>query len=75
MPKRDSIRCKVTVNGRKNAPGILHIADDGSHRRTASPGLVVFYPLDPIRKGSEVRVDWTFGTGKRLERFNATYHH
>ena len=62
-------------NGRKDAPGILHIADDGSHRRTASPGLVVFYPLDPIRKGSEVRVDWTFEDGKRLERFNATYHH
>jgi hypothetical protein len=55
--------------------GLLHIADDGNHGRTASPGLVVFYPLEPIRKGSEVRVDWTFETSKRLERFNATYHH
>ena len=76
MPKRDTIKCKVTVNGRKNAPGLpLYFGDDGSHRRTASPGLVVFYPLDPIRKGSEVRVDWIFEDGKRLERFNATYHH
>jgi hypothetical protein len=75
MPKRDSIKCKVTVNGRDNVNGILHIADDGSHRRTASPGLIVFYPLEPIRKGAEVQVDWTFESGSRLERFNATYHH
>lgn len=75
MPKRDSIKCKVTVNDRTNVDGVLHIADDGNHRRTASPGLVVFYPLEPIRKGAQVRVDWTFENGNRLERFDATYHH
>ena len=69
------IKCHVTVNARKKAPGILHIADDGSHRRTASPGLVVFYPIPPIKKGAEVKVVWTFKHGDRLESVNATFTH
>jgi hypothetical protein len=75
MPKRESIRCKVIANDRDEVKGFIHVADDGSHRRTASPGLIVFYPLTPIRKGSKVRVEWTFQNGPRLEKFETTYYH
>ncbi|MCA8956024.1 MAG: hypothetical protein KDC87_08115, partial [Planctomycetes bacterium] len=69
------IKCRVRVNDREDAPGLLHIADDGTHRRTASPGLVVFYPIPPIRKGAKVTVVWNFKYGDRLESLNATYSH
>ena len=75
MGDRDSYRCTVTVNDRKTAKGFIEIADDGSHRRTASPGLVVFYPLVPIKKGSKVRVVWNFKRQDRLETVDATYTH
>ncbi|MEE2887641.1 MAG: CAP domain-containing protein [Planctomycetota bacterium] len=75
MGERKSYRCKVIANGRDGIEGFIHIADDGSHRRTSSPGLVVFYPLKPIRKGSTVKVSWSFKRGKRIETVDATYYH
>jgi hypothetical protein len=75
MPNRDSIRCKVMVNDRDRVEGFVHFADDGSHRRTAAPGMMVFYPFKPIRKGAKVSVEWTFQNGPRLEKFKSTYHH
>ena len=56
---RDSYRCRVTI-GKKTMEGIYHIADGGYNRRSSAPGLVVFYPLKPLKKGSRVHVVWTF---------------
>jgi hypothetical protein len=75
MGERKSYRCKVIANDRDGIEGFIHIADDGSHRRTSSPGMVVFYPLKPIRKGSKVTVSWSFKRGQRIETVDATYYH
>ena len=61
---RDSYKCRVTILG-KPVEGILHLADGGSNRRTSAPGMVVFYPVKPLRKGVEVKVVWTFETDAR----------
>jgi hypothetical protein len=57
--QRESYRCKVTIHG-KEVEGLIHLADGGSHRRTTAPGMVVFYPLEPLRKGVEIKVLWTY---------------
>lgn len=75
MPKRQSVRCRVVANDKDEVEGFIHMADDGSHRRIAAPGMMVFYPLTPIRKGSKVKVEWTFENGGRLENFSSTYYH
>jgi hypothetical protein len=70
---KESYRCKVTING-EPVEGLVHIADGGSNRRTSSPGLVVFYPLEPLKKGREVEAVWTFenaeGTVRLATKFD-----
>ncbi len=64
---RDSYRCKVTILGKK-VEGLIHLADGGANRHTSAPGMVVFYPLEPLRKGVEVVVVWTFDHAKGSSR-------
>lgn len=64
---RDSYTCKVTIMG-KPVEGILHHADGGTNRRTSAPGMIVFYPLEPLRKGVEVEVTWIYETDDSTER-------
>ncbi len=70
---RESYNCKVTVRGQA-IEGIIHLADGGSNRRTSAPGLVVFYPLEPLDKGAEVKVLWTYddeqSTARKEIKFN-----
>ncbi len=61
MPKPDSIRCTV-MRGKEEVEGFLHIADDAGNRRVSAPGLVVFYPFEPLKRGNEYRVKWEFET-------------
>ncbi|HIG10301.1 MAG TPA: hypothetical protein EYG30_05680 [Planctomycetes bacterium] len=56
---RESYKCQVSVMG-KPVEGFLHLADGGSNRRSSAPGMVVFYPLEPLRKGVEVEAVWIF---------------
>jgi hypothetical protein len=56
---KDSYKCTVTIN-KEPVEGLVHIADGGSNRRASAPGLVVFYPLEPLKKGREVEAVWTF---------------
>lgn len=70
---RESYSCKVTVQGTP-VEGIIHLADGGSNRRTSAPGMVVFYPLKPLRKGAEIKVLWTYdddqSTARKEIKFN-----
>jgi hypothetical protein len=70
---RESYSCKVTVRGER-LEGVIHIADGGSNRRTSAPGMVVFYPLKPLPKGSEINVLWTHddeqSTARKEIKFN-----
>lgn len=60
VPLPETIRCTLT-RGDEEVPGLLHIASGGSNRRTSAPGLVVFYPLEPLARGTEYFVQWEFG--------------
>src|SRR5687767_13022671 len=70
---KESYKCKVTMNG-EPVEGLVHIADGGAHRRGSAPGLVVFYPLEPLKKGREIEAIWTFenaeGTVRLATKFN-----
>ncbi|MDA1263540.1 MAG: CAP domain-containing protein [Planctomycetota bacterium] len=70
---RDSYKCVIRVQG-EEVEGLMHIADGGGNRRTSAPGMVVFYPLKPLRKGMEHEVVWTFeyerGTARTAIKFN-----
>ena len=70
---RESYNCKVTIQGKK-VEGLIHLADGGQNRRTSAPGMVVFYPLEPLKKGAEVKVLWTYddeqSTARKEIEFN-----
>lgn len=70
---KSSYRCQVSINN-VPVPGLVHIADGGSNRRSSAPGLVVFYPLEPLKPGREVEAVWTFendeGTVRLATKFN-----
>jgi hypothetical protein len=70
---RDSYKCTVTIQDER-VEGLLHLADGGSNRRASAPGMVVFYPLEPLKKGKEVRVIWTYeddeATARKEIKFN-----
>ena len=42
----------------QTVPGVLVHSTEGS-RRVAAPGLWVFYPFQPFKKGVDVLVSWT----------------
>jgi uncharacterized protein YkwD len=60
MPKRDSIRCTLKRFDKDEVEGIVVVADGGNARRTSAPGLVVFYPIAPLARGSEFTVEWSY---------------
>jgi hypothetical protein len=73
MGNRESYRCRVTIMGTE-VEGFVHVADGGANRRTSAPGMVVFYPFAPLRRGVEVEAVWTFehetGTTRIPTKFN-----
>ena len=60
---RDSYSCTVTLRG-EPVPGIVHLADGGENRHSSAPGMVVFYALDPLPKGKELKVKWNWENGE-----------
>jgi hypothetical protein len=60
--------CTVTANG-EEVKGVLWNAGSGHSRRSSAPGMYVFYPLDPLKKGVEIKVKWTFTGGS----YDATF--
>lgn len=70
--ERDSYKCVLKVQG-ETVEGFLHMADGGSNRRTSAPGMVVFYPFEPLKKGREYEAIWTFehsgGTARTSVKF------
>jgi hypothetical protein len=64
-----NVRCEVMV-GKDPVEGIMHFASDGV-RRACAPGLIVFYPLQPLKRGMLHKVTW-IGTGDRPLEFQFT---
>ncbi len=55
---RGSLTCTVTADKGEKVEGVL-VFDDGRIRTTTAPGMVTFWPLDPLPKG-KVSFQWTW---------------
>lgn len=71
---RNSYVCTVSHDGEK-VEGILDVgASGGSNRHTSAPGMVVFYPFEPLKRGAQYRVAWSFTKGDgQIERLNGKF--
>lgn len=72
LPPAHSIRCEVRENDEDLVPGVVHVADGGRSRRASAPGLVVFYPFQPLSRGRAYTVEWSFdsrGERRSLQRY------
>lgn len=67
---RNSYRCHL-MSGGQAVEGLLHLgAAGGNDRRSSAPGMIVFYPLEPLPRGRDFSVAWTYtldGEVKRLD--------
>jgi hypothetical protein len=70
--ERDSYHCTLTYQD-VEVEGILHISDGGSNRRSSAPGMIVFYPLEPLPKGREFKAVWTYDIRDRSARLESKF--
>ncbi|MHC4815889.1 MAG: CAP domain-containing protein, partial [Planctomycetota bacterium] len=67
-PYPDSFKCALATAQGDPVQGIVHTGPKGSHRRDSAPGIVVFYPLQPLKRGTLYNFTWTWdrkqGSGK-----------
>ncbi len=63
---RASIRCEI-MQGKDKVDGFLFFGGDGNNRRSSAPGLLVFFPWEPLRRGSEYTVLWAWEGGGMRE--------
>jgi hypothetical protein len=63
------VTCKVTC-GNDEVAGFL-VEAKGSIRRTSSPGLWVFYPAEPLKRGPDIRAEWKWANGSHTVTFVA----
>jgi len=59
---RKGVTCEVTAN-KEEVKGVLVYTALGKVRRSSAPGMWVFYPFEPLKKGVEIRVHWTLPNG------------
>ena len=59
---RNSYKCVVSARGER-VPGLIML-DDGENRHTRAPGMVTFYPLEPLPRGPNKFI-WTWAYGER----------
>ncbi len=68
----DSFKCRLATAQGEVVPGIVHPGPRGSNRRDSAPGMVVFYPLEPLKRGTQYSFTWTWerkqGDGKEQAR-------
>lgn len=64
--ERNTYQCSLVGPDKKPVEGILDLgAASGSNRHTSAPGMVVFYPLEPLKKGgARYEVSWSFARRK-----------
>ncbi len=58
---RGSMSCNVQDKDGNKVEGVL-VYDDGEIRTTTAPGMVTFWPLDPLPKG-KIRFTWSMTRG------------
>jgi hypothetical protein len=65
----EGVQCTVTAQGAPVAGWLVR--GNGAIRRTSAPGLWVFYPAEPWKKGIEVKASWTWPGGSHEVIFTA----
>lgn len=60
---RGSLRCAVQTQKGEKVEGVL-VFDDGTVRTTTAPGMVTFWPLEPLPKG-KIQFTWAWMAGDK----------
>jgi len=68
---RSSYRCAVTTSRGDAVEGLI-LLDGGTIRRTSAPGMVTFFPLEPLARG-EITATWTWEQGSEVRRLKASF--
>lgn len=61
-PEPDFYRCEL-MQGKEKVPGVVCVLEAGP-RRAHAKGLAVFYPLQPLKRGTSYSYQWTMGNEK-----------
>jgi hypothetical protein len=69
-PQPGHYACEL-LQGKDKVSGVVHLAQDGS-RRGHAQGLAVFYPLQPLKRGSAYTYQWSIGGKKEGDRAEFT---
>lgn len=68
---RSSYRCSVTDGRGKKVEGAI-LLDAGVIRRSTAPGMVTFYPFEPLPRG-KIDVTWTWEDDSRAQSLSASF--
>jgi hypothetical protein len=63
---------QCAVEGRDGPVEGLLMFDDGKNRRTSAPGMVTFYPLEPLPRG-DVAVRWSWETDQGPRQLTTSF--
>ena len=66
-----SYRCNVTDHRGKKIEGAI-LLDSGRIRRSTAPGMVTFYPFEPLPHG-KVNVNWTWEAAGQATTLSAAF--
>ncbi len=51
--------CELLLLGKEPVPGVVHLPQGRGSRRASARTLAVFYPLQPLKRGSSYSYTWT----------------
>lgn len=68
---RNTFACKVSGPRGDDIPGAI-LLDDGNIRRSSAPGMVTFYPFDPLPHG-QIEAVWTWESDSGPQRLKHTF--
>jgi hypothetical protein len=63
-PAPNHYKCELLLLGKDPVPGVLHLPEGQGSRRASARTLAVFYPLQPLKRGTLYTYAWTEGDKK-----------
>jgi hypothetical protein len=68
---RNSYRCSVTDGRNRKVEGAI-LMDSGTIRRSTAPGMVTFYPFEPLPHG-QINVNWSWEFDEQARTLSASF--
>ncbi len=68
---RQSYRCNVVDGRGKKVEGAL-LLDAGTNRRSTAPGMVTFYPFEPLPRG-QINATWSWDADGKAQTLSASF--